>query len=64
MAYGNNQGNFVRKMYQGSWVCSKCNASISELPFEPDPARLSQLLCRDCHKNRRQSWKGGRSFGR
>jgi CxxC-x17-CxxC domain-containing protein len=59
MAYG-NQGDFQRKMYQGNWHCSKCQSEITELPFEPDPARLDQLLCRDCHRQKRQSFGGGR----
>ena len=55
MAYGNNAGGFQpRKMYQGNWKCSGCGADITELPFEPDPARLDQLLCRDCHRAKRQ----------
>jgi CxxC-x17-CxxC domain-containing protein len=41
-----------RQMYQGHWKCSKCGADITELPFEPDPARLDRLLCRDCHRER------------
>ncbi len=65
MAYNDNQGGFQRKMYQGDWKCSKCQAAITELPFEPDPGRLDQLLCRDCHRERRQSFGGPRrSFGR
>ena len=64
MAYDNNnndrggdQGGFERKMYTGSWNCSKCGKEITELPFEPDPARLDKLLCRDCHKERAQSFR-------
>ncbi len=53
-----------RKMFQGDWKCSKCGAAITELPFEPDPSRLDQLLCRDCHRERAKSFKrepfGGR----
>jgi len=41
-----------RKMYSGNWKCSNCQAVITELPFEPDPARLDKLLCRDCHRQR------------
>jgi len=44
-----------RQMFQGSWSCSKCGAEITELPFEPDPSRLDQLLCRDCHKQARKN---------
>ena len=42
-----------RQMFKGDWQCSKCSAKITELPFEPDPSRLDQLLCRDCHKQAR-----------
>ncbi len=54
-----------RQMYQGNWACSKCGAEITELPFEPDPSRMDRLLCRDCHRNRVQSFKnrGGGGFG-
>lgn len=57
----NNQG--PRKMYPGNWVCSKCEKPITELPFEPDPTRLDKLLCRDCHRERVQSFRGPRRFG-
>lgn len=66
MAYG-NQGDFQRKMYQGNWKCSKCNSDITQLPFNPDPERVGQLLCKECHKAERSSFgggsRGGRSFG-
>jgi len=59
MNYNENRGGgFERKMYSGDWVCSKCQAPIKELPFEPDPERLGQLLCRDCHRERQQSFRG------
>ena len=48
---------FERKMVQGNWTCGKCSAEIKELPFEPDPSRLDQLLCRDCHRQRRQDFR-------
>ena len=55
-------GNFPpRQMFQGDWTCSQCGTAITELPFEPDPARLDQLLCRDCHRQRRQS-RGPRQY--
>lgn len=41
----------------GGWTCSKCGNEIAELPFAPDPNRLSQLLCRDCHRAARQSFR-------
>ena len=57
MAFRQDDGGFQRKMYQGNWKCSKCNADITELPFEPDSARLDQLLCRDCHREKKQSFR-------
>lgn len=42
-----------RTMHQGNWKCSDCGAPINELPFEPDESRLHQLLCRDCHRQKR-----------
>ena len=55
-----NQGGFERQMYQGDWKCAKCQKEITELPFQPDPARLDQLLCRDCHREKRMSFRGQR----
>ena len=52
MAYQPNEGGFERKMYKGDWKCAQCGAAITELPFEPDPERLSQLRCRDCHRQK------------
>jgi len=54
MAYDQNQGGFQRRMYQGNWKCSKCNADITELPFEPHPDRVDQLFCRDCYRPKRR----------
>ncbi|MFA5830646.1 MAG: hypothetical protein WC878_02335 [Candidatus Paceibacterota bacterium] len=65
MAYDNNDGGFTRQMHQGNWKCSGCGASITELPFEPDQERLGQLLCRDCHRQKRgdRDNRGGNSRG-
>ena len=60
MAYDNNE----RQMHQGSWTCSKCGASITELPFEPDPSRLDQLTCRDCHRKDRPQRNNNDRFER
>ncbi len=46
-----------RQTYKGDWSCSKCGAKITELPFEPDPARMERLLCRDCYRSRAQSFR-------
>ena len=58
--FGRRQGGFnrdfgQREMHKGNWNCSKCGTEITELPFEPDPSRVDQLKCRDCHRQ-------GRSF--
>lgn len=58
MADENQNAGFSRKMYQGDWKCGKCSAEIKELPFEPDSSRLDQLLCRDCHRQRREEKRG------
>lgn len=47
----------VRKTYKGNWACSKCGNAITELPFEPDPNRLDRLMCRDCYRTMRQSFR-------
>lgn len=39
-----------RDMVKGDWKCSGCGAAITELPFQPDPSRLDQLKCKDCHR--------------
>ena len=43
-----------RQMFQGNWTCSDCGGSITELPFQPDPERLGGLVCRDCHRKKRE----------
>ncbi|OGY64843.1 MAG: hypothetical protein A3A04_01885 [Candidatus Harrisonbacteria bacterium RIFCSPLOWO2_01_FULL_40_28] len=52
MAYDQNNSGFQRQMYKGNWKCAKCGGEITELPFNPDPARLNQLQCRKCHQER------------
>lgn len=47
---GRGSGGGERKMFQGNWSCGKCGAAITELPFDPDPSRLDQLTCRECHR--------------
>lgn len=54
MAYQDrSDGGFERKMFQGDWKCAECGKEIKELPFEPDPNRLGELKCRDCHRKSR-----------
>ncbi len=55
MAYDNNRGEPQREMFKGDWKCAKCGVAITELPFKPDEKRLDQLLCRDCHREKRMS---------
>lgn len=66
MAYQNNQssgyqGGFrQRQMFDVSAMdikCCECGAEIKELPFNPDPARLGQILCRDCMRKRREQFR-------
>jgi len=33
--------------------CADCGAAITELPFQPDPNRLTTLRCRDCLRKSR-----------
>ncbi|MBI2582699.1 hypothetical protein HYW30_00730 [Candidatus Azambacteria bacterium] len=58
MPYGEDRG-FERKMYHPAegetWKCSECGVEITELPFPPDPQRMNQLRCRDCHAKFRQT---------
>ena len=57
-----NNGGFERKMFKGNWACKDCGKEITELPFEPDPARLDQLRCRDCYRPKRSFRGGGGNF--
>ena len=52
-AGGGNRFGGERKTYQGNWTCSKCGTAITELPFNPDPSRTGDLLCRECHRANR-----------
>ena len=63
MAYDNQAGDDYKKKYQGNWSCGKCGAAITELPFEPNPDRLGELKCLDCHKKFRESRGGGDNRG-
>ena len=60
MAFRDQGGD--RKMYQGSWKCSECGTTITELPFEPSGDL--PLYCRDCHRERRNKQGGGGGGGR
>lgn len=44
-------GGFQRQMFDVSAMnikCRDCGTAITQLPFEPDPARLDSLRCQDC----------------
>lgn len=43
-----------RQMFSGDWSCASCGKAITELPFQPDPARVDSLKCRDCHSQDRR----------
>ena len=40
-----------RKTFSGNWSCSSCQASITELPFEPRDD--SNLLCKECYRSQK-----------
>jgi formate-dependent nitrite reductase cytochrome c552 subunit len=46
-----------RQWFYGDWTCAQCGAKIDRLPFNPDPARVDQLLCKDCHRTKMQSFR-------
>lgn len=52
MAY-DNQDTGERQMFQGNWKCSSCGGAITKLPFKPDQSREGELLCKECHKQKR-----------
>ncbi|MBN1584934.1 zinc-binding protein [Candidatus Uhrbacteria bacterium] len=50
-----------RQMYDVSAMglkCAGCGVDITELPFEPTGDR--PVYCRECNRNRRQSYSGNR----
>lgn len=65
MAYQGNQdfggrGFSPRQMVDVSNMnikCSECGAEIKELPFNPDPARLDQIRCRECMRKRKEQFR-------
>ena len=55
---GGDQGGFQRQMYDVSDMnikCKDCGKAITQLPFQPDPARLDTLRCQDCMRTFRES---------
>ena len=51
-----------KQMFQGDWKCGKCGKPITQLPFQPDPARAGQLKCIDCFKSGAQGKPQGQMF--
>lgn len=65
MAFDFQQGGYQRQSYDVSAMglkCAGCGANITELPFEPKSDR--PVYCRDCNRNRRQSFGGDRPAAR
>lgn len=59
MAYEQNEGSYERQEYEVDEKCADCGTEIKKLPFKPDPARSNQLRCRDCYRQKRNSFQGG-----
>lgn len=53
------EDNGGRQMFQGNWACGKCGKPVTQLPFQPDPARLGQITCRDCYQPGAGGGNGG-----
>lgn len=60
MTFERNNDGFQQKKFQGNWKCAECKGEIKELPFDPDPSRLDQLKCRDCHRKNRPAFRRDR----
>lgn len=55
--FGQSSGGSQRQMFDVSAMnikCRDCQTPITELPFNPDPARVDSLRCRDCLKKWRE----------
>ncbi len=51
------EGGFQRQMFDVSGMnikCRDCGTSITQLPFQPDPARLESIRCQDCMRKFRE----------
>jgi len=51
-------GGFQRQIHDVSDMnikCMDCGVDINQLPFQPDPARLDSLRCKDCMRKYRES---------
>ncbi|MBU3925003.1 hypothetical protein KKB43_02320 [Patescibacteria group bacterium] len=53
-----NQGGFQKQMFDVANMnikCKDCGTPITQLPFNPDPARLDSIRCKDCMRKFRDS---------
>ena len=51
------EGGFQRQMFDVSGMnikCRDCGRPITQLPFNPDPARLDSIRCQDCMRKFRE----------
>ena len=49
---------FQRQMFDVSAMnikCSDCGTPITELPFNPDPARTNTIRCQECMRKYREA---------
>lgn len=59
-SYSNGYNRPPVKMHDVSSLnikCCDCGVEIKELPFEPDPERISTLRCRDCMRKKREQFR-------
>ena len=50
-------GGFQRQMFDVSKMnikCRDCGTEITQLPFNPDPARIDSIRCQDCMRKFRE----------
>ena len=51
------EGGFQSEMFDVSQMdikCRDCSAPITQLPFNPDPARLDSIRCQECMRKFRE----------
>ncbi|MCA9352836.1 hypothetical protein KC901_01495 [Patescibacteria group bacterium] len=48
----------ARESFEGNWACSKCNAAITTLPFNPE--NTENLTCRDCYMKEKAERRAGK----
>lgn len=56
--FDNDSGrSFQKQMFDVTEMnikCRDCGTAITQLPFNPDPARLDSIRCQDCMRKFRQ----------